>query len=82
MRRHVEPEVVELRGGMDDAEIGGLCEGLELRREHVADTWFCYARDAGPLLSRCAAMPGLSYVHRPTNLEDVFLRLTGRELRD
>ncbi len=82
MHEHVEPEVVELRGGMADAEVGRLCDGLELRREHVADTWFCYAGDAKPLVSRCAGVPGLSYVHRPTNLEDVFLRLTGRELRD
>ncbi|NAZ94721.1 nodulation factor ABC transporter ATP-binding protein NodI, partial [Vibrio toranzoniae] len=27
-------------------------------------------------------MPGLRYLHRPANLEDVFLRLTGREMRD
>jgi len=27
-------------------------------------------------------MPGLTFLHRPANLEDVFLKLTGRELRD
>jgi lipooligosaccharide transport system ATP-binding protein len=26
--------------------------------------------------------PELRYLHRPANLEDVFLKLTGRELRD
>jgi lipooligosaccharide transport system ATP-binding protein len=26
--------------------------------------------------------PGVRYLHRPANLEDVFLKLTGRELRD
>jgi hypothetical protein len=25
---------------------------------------------------------GLSYLHRPASLEDVFLKLTGRDLRD
>jgi lipooligosaccharide transport system ATP-binding protein len=25
---------------------------------------------------------GLRYIHRPSNLEDVFLKLTGRDLRD
>ena len=25
---------------------------------------------------------GLLYLHRPANLEDVFLKLTGRDLRD
>ena len=29
-----------------------------------------------------AARNELRYVHRPANLEDVFLRLTGRDLRD
>jgi len=26
--------------------------------------------------------PALRYLHRPSNLEDVFLKLTGRDLRD
>ncbi|HYQ92109.1 MAG TPA: ABC transporter ATP-binding protein, partial [Candidatus Competibacteraceae bacterium] len=26
--------------------------------------------------------PELTYLHRPANLEDVFMKLTGRELRD
>jgi lipooligosaccharide transport system ATP-binding protein len=26
--------------------------------------------------------PELSYLHRPASLEDVFLKLTGRDLRD
>jgi lipooligosaccharide transport system ATP-binding protein len=25
---------------------------------------------------------GLRYLHRPANLEDLFLKLTGREMRD
>jgi lipooligosaccharide transport system ATP-binding protein len=29
-----------------------------------------------------ADFPDLSYVHRPASLEDVFLKLTGRDLRD
>ncbi len=28
------------------------------------------------------AQQGMRYLHRPANLEDVFLKLTGRELRD
>jgi lipooligosaccharide transport system ATP-binding protein len=27
-------------------------------------------------------LDGLRYVHRASNLEDVFIKLTGRELRD
>ena len=39
-----------------------------------------------PIRSRCstalADAPGVRYLHRPANLEDLFIKLTGRELRD
>ncbi|MCK7581938.1 MAG: hypothetical protein MZV65_44180 [Chromatiales bacterium] len=38
--------------------------------------------DAKPLIEDLEARPALRYLHRPANLEDVFLKLTGRELRD
>ena len=35
-----------------------------------------------PLLERAESTPGIERVlHRPANLEDVFLRLAGKELR-
>ena len=34
------------------------------------------------LLEALKRAPELRYLHRPANLEDVFLRLTGRDLRD
>ena len=43
---------------------------------------FCYTRDAAHLLDDLGRRPALRYLHRPANLEDVFLKLTGRELRD
>jgi lipooligosaccharide transport system ATP-binding protein len=43
---------------------------------------FCYVHDADPLIASLGQWPGLRYLHRPANLEDVFLKLTGRELRD
>ena len=33
-------------------------------------------------LERLQTVPGLTYLHRRGGLEDVFLKLTGRELRD
>jgi lipooligosaccharide transport system ATP-binding protein len=38
--------------------------------------------DAKPLLAHLDTQEGLRYMHRPANLEDVFLKLTGREMRD
>ena len=34
------------------------------------------------LLASLAGQDELAYLHRPANLEDVFLKLTGRDLRD
>jgi len=41
---------------------------------------YCYGDDIEPALK--AVGGELSYLHRPASLEDVFLKLTGRDLRD
>ena len=41
-----------------------------------------HCRDPGPLLASVQARTDLRTLHRPANLEDVFLKLTGRDLRD
>jgi lipooligosaccharide transport system ATP-binding protein len=43
---------------------------------------YCYTREPAQLLERLKDEPGLTFLHRPAGLEDVFLKLTGRELRD
>jgi len=48
----------------------------------VGETLFCYAADPEPLLARLRGRSDLSFIHRLANLEDVFLKLTGRDLRD
>jgi lipooligosaccharide transport system ATP-binding protein len=37
---------------------------------------------ARPLMQDLESRGNLKYLHRPANLEDVFLKLTGRDLRD
>src|SRR5882672_2023681 len=80
--RHIEPHVIEVHGDgvMDwtDREAGKLAS----RVEKSGDTVFCYAADPAPLLASLSGRQELRYLHRPANLEDVFLKLTGRELRD
>ena len=55
---------------------------LAERVEVSGETAFFYCHDPRPLLARLADADGLRYVHRASNLEDVFIKLTGRELRD
>ncbi|MEZ5581762.1 MAG: ATP-binding cassette domain-containing protein [Candidatus Competibacteraceae bacterium] len=81
-RKYVEPHVIEVYGsGLDSwhSAVGGQ---LAERSEHVGETVFYYAHDEGALLAALNQQPQLSYLHRPANLEDVFVKLTGRELRD
>jgi lipooligosaccharide transport system ATP-binding protein len=79
---HVEPEVIEVYG--DEARAWAAARGRQLvdRLEIAGETAFCYARDAAPLLADLSHAPGVRYLHRPANLEDLFIKLTGRELRD
>ena len=79
---HVEPEVVEVYG--DDAKAWAEIHGRRLssRLELSGETAFCYANDAKPLLADLATRAGVRYLHRPANLEDLFIKLTGRELRE
>ncbi len=80
--RHVEPEVIEVYG--DDARIWAEMTGrpLSTRVEVAGETAFCYATEPQPLLDALAHARGVRYLHRPANLEDLFIKLTGRELRD
>jgi len=79
---HVEPEVIEVYG--DDAKAWADAHGrrLSTRVEITGETAFCYATDPQPLLAELAHAHGVRYLHRPANLEDLFIKLTGRELRD
>ena len=82
IERHIAPQVVEVFG--DEVEAWARERGAQLaeRCETAGETVFCYVHDAAPLIADLATRPELRYVHRPANLEDVFLRLTGRDLRD
>ena len=81
---HIEPQVIEvfdeLRGQL--APFVDAHRSLAELVETSGETAFFYCRAPQPLLARLAEADGLRYVHRASNLEDVFIKLTGRELRD
>jgi len=78
---HIEPQVVEVHGTGYEAWMQ-RARTLAPRVERAGDTVFVYADDAAAILGSLAGEKELSYLHRQASLEDVFLKLTGRDLRD
>ena len=78
---HIEPQVVEVFGD-EAADWAREHDALGERIEVAGETAFFYCQDVAPLLSALKDQPALRYLHRPATLEDVFIKLTGRELRD
>jgi len=82
IERHIEPQVVEAFGEGVVEWARGVASKFAGRVEISGETAFCYAGEAAPLLASLDRERAIRYLHRPANLEDVFLKLTGRELRE
>jgi lipooligosaccharide transport system ATP-binding protein len=80
--KHVEPQVVEVYGDALRSWLERYKPVLDARIEVSGETAFCYTDDAQPIIRTLRDEAGLRYLHRPANLEDLFLRLTGRDMRD
>ena len=78
---HLESDVVEVYGP-GAAALAERHRALAERVETSGDSVFFYLRDARPLLAALADTPGVRTLHRQVNLEDLFLKLTGRQIRD
>jgi lipooligosaccharide transport system ATP-binding protein len=81
IREHLESDVVEVysEGAQDVAKAHGA---LAQRVETSGETVFFYLSDPKPLLDVLGRDHRVRYLHRPANLEDLFLKLTGRQIRD
>lgn len=79
IRTHIEPYVLELRAQEADAWLAAPHQLQGVRVEHVGETILLYGHDREALLQVAGRQ---HFIQRPANLEDVFLKLTGRELRD
>ena len=82
IEQNIEPQVVEVFGEQAEAWAGNHAAHHAQRFEVSGESVFCYLADAQPLLRELQRHPELRYLHRPANLEDVFLKLTGREMRE
>ena len=79
---HLEPDVVEVYGGDTQALAHGELSAQAQRVEVSGDTVFFYTQTAQSLMQALSAYPGVRSLHRPANLEDLFLKLTGRQIRE
>ena len=80
--QHLEPDVVEAYGDGTLALAESPIKALAARVEVSGETVFFYTDDAKQLLDALAAYPKMRTLHRPANLEDLFLKLTGRQIRE
>jgi lipooligosaccharide transport system ATP-binding protein len=79
---HIEPEVVEVYGEGVERWFDEHGKRLASRAELHGETAFCYLREASAAIENLRGYPGLRFMHRRANLEDLFLKLTGREMRE
>lgn len=82
IEQHIEPQVVEVFGEGASLWAQENATHYAQRFEVSGETAFCYVNNAQPLLEHLSRHNELRYLHRPANLEDVFLKLTGREMRE
>jgi lipooligosaccharide transport system ATP-binding protein len=81
--QHLEPDVVEAYGNGALSLAESPLQSLAGRTEVSGETVFFYTQDARPLLDVLGREhPKLRTLHRPSNLEDLFLKLTGRQIRE
>ncbi len=81
VRERVGEEVLELRG-VEKEEVSGALDGLAIDAEQAGDTLYLYCTNGAPVMERLMAAGKRDFLRRPATLEDLFLRLTGRELRE
>jgi len=80
--QHLEPYVVEVYGDGAMQWLDAHRGELPARVEISGETVFCYAAAPEPVVRALQGHHDLRYLQRPANLEDLFLRLTGRGMRE
>jgi lipooligosaccharide transport system ATP-binding protein len=79
---HLEADVVEVYGDGALELAQSPLKDFAARVEVSGETVFFYTQDARGLMAALGERSGLRTFHRPANLEDLFLKLTGRQIRE
>jgi lipooligosaccharide transport system ATP-binding protein len=78
----IEPHVVEIYGDGVRSFATAIAPRYAERVEVTGETAFCYCRDPAALLDAMQGHAALRALSRAANLEDVFIKLTGHDIRD
>jgi len=78
----IEPVVIEVYGDGVASWAKARAAAVIDRLEVTGETAFCYMHDPEPLLALLRLEPDLKVLRRAADLEDVFIKLTGRDIRD
>lgn len=81
IQEHLEAQVIECRA-ISPEQQQFLAQLPGCRMELHAGSAYLYSNDSDAALAQLQQNMDIRYILRPTGLEDVFLKLTGRELRD
>ena len=82
IEEYLEPDVVEVFGTNAISLATSDLKNLAQRVETSGETVFFYTHRAQPLLQALGVYQQIRTLHRPANLEDLFLKLTGRQIRE
>ena len=81
VQEEIGNEVVELRiAEEEDENIIARMAGVSCGHERVGDTLYLYCRDGHEVMKKIVELNLPNVLNRPATLEDVFLKLTGRNL--
>lgn len=82
LEREIESHVLELSELASRNAVESRLDGAEVRIEESGDRILYYCDQIETLRAVEPALDSRSYVLRPSNLEDLFLRATGRQLHE
>jgi lipooligosaccharide transport system ATP-binding protein len=81
LEEHIERYVLEVKNKQSFVQIENAASEY-LRMDRSSESMLLYSDDLGPLTRLSERLHPGDYFHRETNLEDLFLKLTGRELHE
>ncbi len=82
IQQHIEPHVIEINGVGQEKWRAQFKMDESMRFETLGESLFIYAQDEKAIVADLCEFDDVEFIHRRANLEDVFLKMTGRDLRE